>query len=533
MAEIVKILDIVSRLRNAATFAQKMDLLAEGIGACGWTFVHLYVFDSETYAVKSAAYWGIDEAGRKYLENKRMTLAEIEAILRDKKYDKYKIGRCYYLAHEVEDELIARLRSTGWTAHKLDDEENSSAWHPYDMLYVPLIGFGGKFMGLVSVDSPHDGLRPTTESLKPVELFVDYAIAFVEEDDYKKYLSKTRAVFSEIFNLSPTAMIISDEQDSILSVNAAATQMLAYSFDELRGHDSALLFSPTTDFKKIVEARNQGAFKGEALLKQKNGNEIWAYITNTAIKNHAGEIEAHILMAVDITEIKKLHLLLLRAEKMSGIGILASGIANELNNPLYAIMGMAENIISESDVEHIYEYAHVIIENAKDAAAIVKDLAGYSHASRVETASTIDINAIAKNSVSMLQRMGKLARVHVELSLADLRTINANANEIQIVLLNLITNAIDAMPEGGVLTIVTRQCDFFAELKISDTGKGIPRSDLSEIFSPFFTTKPVGEGTGLGLFVAYRIVSKYKGTIDCDSVLGSGTTFTVRFLTAD
>ncbi|HDG68218.1 MAG TPA: hypothetical protein ENG11_03625, partial [candidate division Zixibacteria bacterium] len=208
MAEmLVKILDVISRLRNARTFQEKMDLIAEGIGACGWKYVHLYVFDRDKRTVKSAAYWGISEEGKKIIEKNRMSLEEIEQILLNPRYDRFKIGRCYYIPHTYSDEFISQLRSTGWTPEK-KEVEDPTRWHPEDMLYIPLYGFGGRVMGLVSVDTPLDGKAPTEESLRPVELFVDYAVAFIEESEFENYLSKSRNVLSEVFNLSPAAIVV-------------------------------------------------------------------------------------------------------------------------------------------------------------------------------------------------------------------------------------------------------------------------------------------------------------------------------------
>ncbi|RKZ27814.1 hypothetical protein DRQ29_02920 [bacterium] len=524
---IVKILDVVSRLRRAKTFQEKMNLIAEGIGACGWTYVHLYVFDRDRKAIKSAAYWGIDEEGRKYLETHRMKLEQIETILMKPEFEQYKIGRCYYLPHTVNDDFINEMRETGWTP---DDEiEKPEAWHPNDMLFIPLYGFGGKVVGLVSVDEPIDGQIPTEKSLRSVELFVDYAVAFIEEDEFENYLSKSKNVLAEVFNLSPVAIVISDEYDNIIHINPAAEKIFGFKVDELIGKNTSFLFSPSENLDNVLQKRQEGIFEGETLLHRKSGKEFWGYVVNVPVKNFAGEIESYLLMALDITETKNLQYYLIRAEKLAGIGILASGIAHELNNPLYGILGLAEAIVEEDDVDLIHEYAHDIVEYSREAADIVKDLAGYSYSSQMETASTINPNLTIKNALKMIKRLGKLNNIEVNEKYGELTEINASASELQQVFVNLITNAVDSMPDGGKLSIETSQVGDFAEIRISDTGAGIPEEYKEHIFEPFFTTKPVGEGTGLGLYITYRIVNKYKGTIDFKSSEGKGTTFIVRF----
>ncbi len=524
---IAKILEIISRLRAARTFQEKMDLIAQGIGACGWRRVHLYVFDRDRKSIKSAAYWGIDEEGIRHLEANRMSIEEIEKILSDPDAQRFKIGRCYYVPYDADDKFFSQLRDTALKSTL--QETGSDGWHPEDMLFIPLHGIGGKVVGLVSVDDPIDMRRPTEESLRSVELFVDYALTFIEESEIENYLSKSRMVLSQVFNLSPVAIVVSDENDKVIQVNPAAEEMFGYSLDEVIGKDVSLLFSPTENLQNIIESRAKGMFKGETMMRQRLGKEFWAYVVNVPVKNIAGEIEGYLLMALDITEIKNLQYYLIRAEKMAGIGILASGIAHELNNPLYGILGLAEAIVDEEDIDLIKEYASDIIEYAREAAEIVKDLAGYTYTSRMETASTVNINTAIQNAIKMINRLGKFKGIKVIENYGELPEINASGSEMQQVFVNLITNAIDSMKDGGTLTISTAVIGDFIEARVSDTGSGIPDEMKPHIFEPFFTTKQVGEGTGLGLYICYRIVNKYKGSIDFESTLGQGTTFIVKF----
>ena len=524
---IVIILDIISRFRTVRTFQEKMDLIAEGIAACGWKHVHLYVFDRDTRLVKSAAYWGIDEEGRHFLAENSMKIEEIEAILSDPENQKFKIGRCYYIPHDAKSPLFDELRATGLTYEKEWVELDN--WHPQDLLFIPLQGLGGKVVGMVSVDEPVDNKKPTQNSLRPVELFIDYAIAFIEESELENYLSKSRAMLSQVFNLSPVAIVVSDEKDNIMQINPAAEKMFGYTLDNLLKKQTSVLISPSENLETIVNTRSEGIFKGETMLKRSNGEEFWAYVVNVPVKNFAGEIEGYLFMALDITEIKNLQYYLIRAEKMAGIGILASGIAHELNNPLYGILGLAEAIIDEDDIDTIKEFANDIVEYAREAADIVKDLAGYTYTSQMETASTVNINTSIKNAIKMIGRLGKFEGIEVIENYGELPEINASGSEIQQVFVNLITNAIDSMRDGGKLSITTRATEDFVEARVQDSGSGIPEHLRAHIFEPFFTTKQVGEGTGLGLYICYRIVNKYKGTIDFESSPGKGTTFIVRF----
>ncbi|RKZ26867.1 hypothetical protein DRQ29_04275, partial [bacterium] len=135
------------------------------------------------------------------------------------------------------------------------------------------------------------------------------------------------------------------------------------------------------------------------------------------------------------------------------------------------------------------------------------------------------------NALKMIRRLGKLNNIDIEEDYGELTEINASASELQQVFVNLITNAADSILDKGKLTITTLQVRDFVEIRVSDTGSGIPEKYRAHIFEPFFTTKPVGEGTGLGLYISYRIINKYNGTIDFKSSKNNGTIFTVKFPT--
>lgn len=528
---IVAILDIISRFRRARTFQEKMDLIAEGIAACGWKHIHLYVFDRDTKTINSAAYWGIDGEGRKFLEENRMRIDEIETILSDPENQQFKIGRCYYIPHDADSKFFNDLRATGLIYEK--KEIDSDNWHPQDLLFIPLRGLGGKVVGMVSVDEPVDGKKPTRKSLRPVELFIDYAIAFIEESEIEDYLSKSRTMLSQVFDLSPVAIVVSDEKDNIMQINPASEKMFGYKLENLLKKQTSVLISPTENLETIINTRLNGMFKGETMLRKSDGTEFWAYVVNVPVKNFAGDIEGYLFMALDITEIKNLQYYLIRAEKMAGIGILASGIAHELNNPLYGILGLAEAIVDEDDVDTIKEFASDIIKYAKEAADIVKDLAGYTYTSRMETASTVNINTSIQNAIKMIGRLGKFEGIEIEENYGEILEVNASGSEVQQVFVNLLTNAIDSMSGSGKLSISTSMMGDFVEARVRDTGSGIPENLRAHIFEPFFTTKQVGEGTGLGLYICYRIINKYKGTIDFESSPQGGTTFIVRFPVAE
>ncbi len=232
----------------------------------------------------------------------------------------------------------------------------------------------------------------------------------------------------------------------------------------------------------------------------------------------------------DITEEEQLQEQLIQSEKLAGIGILASGVAHEINNPLSGIIGIAEIALDEEDSSEHKTYLGDILSCAQRINQIVKGLRSYSRVAKQEEQSRINVNEVLEESLKMVQLAIKTTKIKVIRQYKCTEEIKANAGEIQQVFTNLITNAFQAINEKeGVLTLSTRSLHDLIEVTVGDSGIGIPQEDLKKIFDPFFTTKKPGEGTGLGLNVVYRIVVKYEGTIDIESKKGVGTTFTIKF----
>ncbi|MDP2970626.1 MAG: PAS domain S-box protein [Deltaproteobacteria bacterium] len=248
------------------------------------------------------------------------------------------------------------------------------------------------------------------------------------------------------------------------------------------------------------------------------------------ILDEKGNLISVIEYVKDITEERRLQEQLIQSEKLAGIGILASGVAHEINNPLSGIIGMSEIALSEEEEPKKKTYLMDILHCGERINEIVKGLQSYYRTAKKEERSLVDINEVLENSLKMVRLAIKASAVEVAKQFQPVGRIEANVGEIQHVFTNLITNAFQAMEgRSGKLILSTRSLKDAIEIKVSDNGVGIPQKHLSHIFDPFFTTKKVGEGTGLGLNVVYRIVTKYEGTIEVESTEGVGTTFTIKF----
>jgi signal transduction histidine kinase len=178
-------------------------------------------------------------------------------------------------------------------------------------------------------------------------------------------------------------------------------------------------------------------------------------------------------------------------------------------------------------------YTSDIIKYAIKASDIVKDLNIYSRSAHNESKSTVDISHIMESSLKMAKHSAFFISIEVKQDFAEGCYMLANEGEIQQVLVNLMVNAIHSMDKEGTLELKCFKVGDFIHVVISDSGKGIPEEHLGQIYDPFFTTKPVGEGTGLGLYVAYKIVTQLGGTISCESKEGVGTTFVLKFPTSN
>jgi PAS domain S-box-containing protein len=248
------------------------------------------------------------------------------------------------------------------------------------------------------------------------------------------------------------------------------------------------------------------------------------------IVDEKGKLLSVIEYVKDITEEQRLQEQLIQSEKLAGIGVLASGVAHEINNPLSGIIGMAEIALEEEDPSKKISYLTDILDCGQRINEIVKGLRSYSRAAKKEEFGQVDLNGVLEESLKMVQLATKASSVEVIKEFQTSEKIQANMGEIQQVFTNLITNAFQAMDgKGGKLVLATRALEDFVEVKISDNGMGIPQKYINQIFDAFFTTKNPGEGTGLGLNIVYRIVNKYEGTIDVESREQMGTTFTIKF----
>ncbi len=235
------------------------------------------------------------------------------------------------------------------------------------------------------------------------------------------------------------------------------------------------------------------------------------------------------LILKDVTEEKQLLDQLTRADKLSGLGTLAAGIAHEMNNPLQSIMGFSEAIIKKRNPSKDQVYAKKIFDWSKHMASVILNMSGYIQPSDQEPITKTDINERIEAAVKIALLGSYSNDITLEKNFGKLPPINAQPNEIQQLFLKIIQNAVQAMEGHGTINITSQHNNNAVQVRIKDNGPGIPREYLSKIFDPFFTTKEQGSGTGLGLNIVHHLVEKYEGSIKVNSELGKGTEFIITF----
>ncbi len=255
-----------------------------------------------------------------------------------------------------------------------------------------------------------------------------------------------------------------------------------------------------------------------------------------------GEEVSHVItVGEDITARIEANRAVARSEKLAAVGRLAAGVVHEINNPLATIAACAEALETRvgegvygasADVDDLREYLQLIRSETFRCKSITNGLLDFSRARRAGERAPVSLAEVVESSARLLahQKRGASFKIDIDIS-RDMPLVMADEGQLQQAIIILSENAIDAMPEGGTLTLAARCADDETGggvvIEVSDTGMGIAPENLQKIFDPFFTTKEVGQGTGLGLAVCYGIVTEHDGRITVDSTVGRGTTFTI------
>ncbi|PIR16677.1 MAG: hybrid sensor histidine kinase/response regulator [Deltaproteobacteria bacterium CG11_big_fil_rev_8_21_14_0_20_49_13] len=325
-------------------------------------------------------------------------------------------------------------------------------------------------------------------------------------------------------------VIISDDFD-IERANIATSATAKADIKEMIGKKCYKVFAGST--KVCDGCPLPEALDNNKVSVSKLGNQIHKCdFEASAYPYPGGEVKskAAVLHYRDITQEHRLQQELIQQEKMAAIGMLAGGVAHEINNPLGGILAFTQLIIRElKDGDPLLTDMEEIERAAVRCKKIVADLLDFSRASSGKDRQTLNMNLLVEKVVPFIKT--ELRSLNIELSLElkqGLPSVFGDANRLQQVFLNLLTNSCHAMTRGGKLIVRTSADPNYFIVEVEDNGHGISKENVSRIFDPFFTTKQPGKGTGLGLSVSYRIVKEHDGVIEVESKEGEGTKFIVK-----
>ena len=260
------------------------------------------------------------------------------------------------------------------------------------------------------------------------------------------------------------------------------------------------------------------------------GKTFTLNVSITPLVSKSGEHIGRLLLFDDVTLRERMEEQMTQTEKLTSLGLLAAGVAHEVNTPLAVISNYIQMLAKQMpEGDPRQGIIDKIVKQTFRASEIVNNLLNFSRTGAPE-ASDIDVNRVVEETLSLVSHPLKTSQIQVVKHLGEpLPPVRGSANKLQQVFLNLFLNARDAMPGGGMLEVRTAAHNGSVEIEVVDTGSGIPREHIHRIFDPFFTTKANGRGTGLGLSVTYGIIKEHSGKIDVRSTPGKGTSFHVEF----
>jgi PAS domain S-box-containing protein len=344
-------------------------------------------------------------------------------------------------------------------------------------------------------------------------------------DELAGYSIQNESVFENIGN----ALIVVDATGKVNKINRKAEDILEVKNHELAGRDCRYISGNQELGELLLQTLRTGSFVAnrEIELESSKGIRYSLQVTTSLLQNKRGHTIGAVELINDVTEIRELQEKLRLNEHLVSIGELSAKLGHEIGNSLGGIKLFTDNLMEELLPEdHRREYAEEILSEIDHLMASVTKLKDYARPVSLDPKET-NVNEVVDEALSFtggkIQENGILIKKRLGENVPD---IMIDREQVRGALLNIIINAIQAMPKGGEITISTRRMNGNLELSVSDTGMGMPEDIRSKIFNPFFTTKKT-LGTGLGLSIVYKTVQSHGGTIKCDSEVGRGTTFTI------
>jgi PAS domain S-box-containing protein len=410
-----------------------------------------------------------------------------------------------------------------------------------DLHYYLAFKVKDRTLGYLALGRTRKGDFLSTEDVDLLQTIASYLAIALENARLYESLEQKALQYQELRDFSENiiesvsvGVLAFDLEQRIKGWNSAMVKLYGISRAEALGGRLDTIFPPallaelppTSDPHRILSLYKFG-------LRTPDGRRLIVNVSLTPLVGKDEQVIGRLLIFNDITERVDLEDQLIQAEKLSSIGLLAAGVAHEVNTPLAVISSQAQILQKQMPSDDpMARTVDKIIKQSFRASEIVNNLLKFSRVSGSEYAE-LDLNRIIRETLSLVEPMLRASSISLNAQLSSsVPPLFGNSGKLQQVFMNLIMNARDAMPRGGDLTLATECENSTIHVEVSDSGVGIPPDHLSKIFDPFFTTKSKSRGTGLGLAVTYGIIREHSGKIEVESALGRGTTFRLEFPTA-
>jgi len=457
---------------------------------------------------------GDEEMRQSFLKVARQATPEGRARRRQRIWEKHRIDGTH-ICFMAEDSDIP----FGMSFHPSESVPGSE-WRPNDRLMVFVRDAHGEVSGVLSLDRPSDGRRPDPKNLGPL-VWVDRFITLMGVVIHNKHLQAKLRESEQRY-----AAVVEQGHDGILIVRDGRILFANTRIGEMLGVPPSLLVGRAAD--KVIGHVWAASLPGETdgHLLRPDGRTVDVSLRTSTIR--VGGADARLFAVADITERKRILTQLVRAKKMESVGTLASGIAHDFNNLLGGILGYASLMKGcLDDRERALRYLQSIEKAADRAADVTRQLLGIVRDKPVRVAPFPIARVLGEVAGLLEETLDPAITVTMRWE-QELPHVLGDESQIHQVLLNISLNARDAMPKGGTLTLEAARAEHrgrpAVSVIVSDTGVGMDAETLAKVFDPFFTTKEAGRGTGLGLYMAYRVIERHGGSIDIASKKGEGTT---------
>ncbi len=366
--------------------------------------------------------------------------------------------------------------------------------------------------------------------VEAVALFGQDITAIKErESSIKNIDDSLKNIFSGI---KEYALYVINLDGNITYLGMGAETMFGWSKKEIIFKHAGLLHNITTEYPDLEfilkQVRLLGRYETETELITKNREVIPVILTVNQFLDAGGNLSGYVFIAKDITERRKLEFQIFQSEKLAALGQLSAGMAHEINNPLFVISGRLEMLKDENCNQKVKTSLDLISSQTDRIRKLVDRILKFSRKA-APVLEMLDINEVIETVLPLIH-YNKLPSAKIEVKKSfekNMPKIKGDQHQLQEVFLNLLTNAYQSMPDGGVIKVTTANFqNLYAQIQIIDTGIGIPTHHLKNIFMPFFSTK--NEGIGLGLSICHNIIKNHNGFIELASQVNQGSTFTIK-----